>query len=220
MLVLPLSMEFISEQLQNYANEHTSDPSRLLMEIDRDTHLEVLKPRMLSGHFQGRLLALFSNLLKPNRILEIGTYTGYSALCLAEGLSEHGKLFTIDVNEELENRVRSYFSKSTYHSKIEFILGDALACIERLNEVWDLVFIDADKANYLNYYNAVIEKVRPGGMIILDNVLWSGKVVEETCNDTDTNALREVNTYISNDSRVSQILLPVRDGLMVVIKNG
>ena len=212
-------MDFISENIQQYSNLHTSEPSDLLNEIDRDTHLEVLKPRMLSGHFQGRLLSLLSKLMKPNRILEIGTYTGYSALCLAEGLCENGKIITIDINEELESRVRGYFKRSPYHTKIEYKIGNAQQVLEDLDEIWDFVFIDADKGNYLNYYKKVIDAVRPGGMVVLDNVLWSGKVLEESCQDAETRALREVNAFIKNDPRVSQLLLPVRDGLMVVLKN-
>ena len=186
--------------------------------IDRETHLEVLRPRMLSGHFQGRILSMLAKMVGPTTILEIGTYTGYSALCLAEGLSEEGRLYTIDINEELEDRVRQYFLESPYNSQIDFIIGDALNLIPTLNENWDMVFIDADKKNYLNYYELVISSVKSGGYIIADNVLWSGKVVEKEHNDEDTEALRVFNDTLSKDSRLEVVLLPVRDGLLIARK--
>lgn len=211
-------MDFINTEIDNYCEVHTSDESDLLKKVNRETHAKVLQPRMLSGHYQGRLLSMFSNMIRPKRILEIGTYTGYSALCLAEGLAEDGKLITIDVNEELETLVRQFFQESEYYSKIEFIIGNALEIIPNLNETFDLVFIDADKLNYLNYYEMVIEKVRKGGFIISDNVLWSGKVADPTKKDKDTLNLRAFNDRIQADERVDNILLYVRDGLLIAQK--
>ena len=190
----------------------------LLKKINRETHLEVLQPRMLSGHFQGRVLSMFSKMIKPNRILEIGTYTGYSALCLAEGLTAEGKLVTIDLNEELENRVRGYFNSSDFSSKITYLVGDAIQLIPTISEKWDIVFIDADKLNYLNYYHLVFSSVKVGGYIIADNVLWSGKVADSTKQDRETNVLREYNDFVHNDRRVEEVLMPIRDGLMIARK--
>ncbi|MCU0323860.1 MAG: O-methyltransferase [Spirosomaceae bacterium] len=211
-------MDFIDKEIDNYCEVHTSEEGDLLKKVNRETHAKVLQPRMLSGHYQGRLLAMFSLMIRPKRILEIGTYTGYSALCLAEGLSEDGKLITIDVNEELETMVRGFFKDSDFNSKIEFIIGNALEIIPNLDETFDLVFIDADKLNYLNYYEVVIEKVRKGGFIISDNVLWSGKVADETKKDKDTLNLRAFNDRIHEDPRVENILLYIRDGLMIAQK--
>lgn len=213
-------MNFLEDKIEDYSFSHTSNESELLNKIARETHLEVLRPRMLSGHFQGRLLSMFSNMIKPKRILEIGTYTGYSALCLAEGLMDGGKLFTIDINEELEDRVRQYFKESEFNDSIRFLIGDALTIIPDLKEIWDLVFIDADKKNYTTYFDLVISAVKPGGYIIADNVLWSGKVIDEQCDDEDTIALRNFNDTLMSDSRLDVILLPVRDGLMVARKKG
>jgi predicted O-methyltransferase YrrM len=211
-------MEFIAQELDNYVCSNTSEESELLKRINRETHLEVIQPRMLSGHFQGRVLSMFSKMIQPDCILEIGTYTGYSALCLAEGLKENGKLITIDVNEELETRVRSYFEASEFRSQIEYKIGDAMKIIPELNEQFDIVFIDADKLNYINYYNLVFSKVKIGGYIIADNVLWSGKVADESKNDKDTELLRAYNLLNHKDERVENVLLPIRDGLMVVRK--
>jgi caffeoyl-CoA O-methyltransferase len=211
-------MNFIEERVEEYAMLHTTKESELLNKIDRETHLEVLRPRMLSGHFQGRILSMLSKMISPNRILEIGTYTGYSALCLAEGLMEDGKLYTIDINEELEDRVRQYFLESNYNQQIDFVIGDALHLIPRLNESWDVVFIDADKKNYTKYFNMVVASVKSGGYIIADNVLWSGKVVEKDHVDEDTLALRVFNDTLSKDPRFEVILLPVRDGLLIARK--
>jgi predicted O-methyltransferase YrrM len=211
-------MEFIEENLDKYVCDHTAAENDLLKKINRETHLEVLQPRMLSGHFQGRVLSMLSKMMRPERILEIGTYTGYSALCLAEGLTKSGKLYTIDVNEELESRVRGYFEQSDYSEQIDYIIGDAMHVIPSMNEKWDLVFIDADKMNYINYYNLIFSKVKIGGYIIADNVLWSGKVADETKNDKDTQLLRSFNDLVSNDERVEEVLLPIRDGLMIARK--
>lgn len=211
-------MNFISPELEQYAGTHTSPESELLARINRETHLEVLQPRMLSGHLQGRVLSLLSNLLQPKRILEIGTYTGYSALCLAEGLPVDGKLITLDVNEELQARVQSYFNDSAYKNQIEYHIGDAMELIPTLHELWDLVFIDADKKNYLNYYELVIERMNPGGIILADNILWSGKVIDPAATDRETEMLRRYNEVIHADDRVENILLPIRDGIMVARK--
>jgi len=211
-------MEFISAELDTYVCAHTTSENDLLKKINRDTHLEVLQPRMLSGHFQGRVLSMFSKMTQPNRILEIGTYTGYSALCLAEGLTKNGKLITIDINEELEARVRTYFENSEYRDQIDYRIGDALSLIPEIEEEFDVVFIDADKLNYINYYNLVFPKVRIGGYIIADNVLWSGKVADETKNDKDTELLRNYNLLNQHDERVENVLLPIRDGLMIARK--
>ena len=211
-------MEFISQEIDRYCCSHSEDENDLLKRINRETHVEVLQPRMLSGHFQGRVLSMLSKMIQPKRILEIGTYTGYSALCLAEGLSSDGKLVTIDVNEELVNRVKGYFNASEYAKQIEYILSPALEVIPTLKEEWDLVFIDADKQNYIAYYELVLPLVKPGGYIILDNVLWSGKVADPEKNDKDTLLLRELNTIIHADDRVEEVLLPIRDGLMIARK--
>ena len=211
-------MNFISPELEQYAGIHTSPESELLARINRETHLEVLQPRMLSGHLQGRILSLLSSLLKPKRILEIGTYTGYSALCLAEGLPADGTLITIDVNEELQARVQGYFNDSSYKNHIEYYIGDAMELIPTLSDMWDLVFIDADKKNYLNYYDLVIERMNPGGIILADNILWSGKVIDPAATDRETEMLRRYNEVIHADERVENILLPIRDGIMVARK--
>lgn len=211
-------MEFIAQGLADYANAHSTVASSLLQRIERETHLEVLQPRMLSGPFQGRLLSLISKLVQPKRILEIGTYTGYSALCLAEGLTKEGKIITLDVNEELHKRVQGYFNASDYSEHIDYRIGDALDLIPALNEPWDLVFIDADKKNYVNYYDLVVDRVRSGGLILADNVLWSGKVIDEKAQDKETVFLRQYNERINHDERVENILLPIRDGIMVARK--
>ena len=211
-------MEFISQELDQYCCSHTAEENDLLKRINRETHLEVLQPRMLSGHFQGRVLSMLSKMMQPKRILEIGTYTGYSALCLAEGLASDGKLVTIDVNEELANRVQAYVDASDYAAQIQYLISPALEVIPTLNEKWDLVFIDADKQNYIEYYEIVLPLLRPGGYVILDNVLWSGKVVDQDKNDKDTVLLRNLNTLIHDDLRVEEVLLPIRDGLMIARK--
>ena len=212
-------MDFIAKNIAEYSEKHTSEESPLLKKLNRETWEKVHMPRMLSGHLQGRILSMISCMMNPHRILEIGTYTGYSALCLAEGLTEKGKLITIDINEELEEIVSGYFSKSEFGEKIDFRMGEAAVVIKELDEVFDLVFIDADKDNYLNYYNLVFPMVRKGGIIIADNVLWSGKVVNDSKKvDKDTEGLREFNKAIQGDSRVENLLMPVRDGLMVIRK--
>lgn len=210
-------MEFINADIQHYAEQHTSSESDLLKKINRDTHARIMMPRMLSGHLQGRLLSMISHMIRPNSILEIGTYTGYSAICLAEGLRPGGKLITIDANEELEDLVRSYFNEAGLEHQIDFIIGKALDILPTLDVKFDLVFIDADKENYSGYYDYAIKQLNLGGYILADNVLWSGKVLQEKT-DKDTRALQEFNRKVHNDPRVENVLLPVRDGIMLARK--
>lgn len=212
-------MDFLPEHISNYSNQHTSSESELLYRLNRETHLNVLQPRMLSGHLQGRTLSMLSKMMRPKNILEIGTYTGYSALCLAEGLAPDGTLHTIDINEELETIANKYFKDSPYSDQIQQHIGNALEIIPDLSVDFDLIFIDADKENYLHYYNLLIDKIKPGTVLIADNVLWSGKVTEEAkAKDIETIALQQFNTAIQNDERVENILFPIRDGLMIIRK--
>lgn len=212
-------MEFISAELDEYINRHTEAEPQLLCELNRETNLKVLQPRMLSGHFQGRFLSMLTKILQPENVLEIGTYTGYSALCMLEGLAVGGKITTIDINEELEDMVRKYIEKAGAEKQIDYKIGDAREIIPQLKGDFDLVFIDADKENYVTYYKMVIDRVRPGGIILTDNVLWSGKVLEPLKeNDVDTAAILKYNTLVNNDSRVESILLPIRDGVMLTRK--
>lgn len=210
-------MDILDKDLLRYSEEHTTFESELLKKINRDTHTEVSKPRMLSGHLQGRVLAMISRMIKPSSILEIGTYTGYSAICLAEGLSTNGKLTTLEINEELEGRVRNYFKEAGLEKVIDFRVGNALNIIPSLTSTFDLVFIDADKENYSNYFDLIIDKVAVGGFILADNVLWSGKVLDPKP-DKDTRAILEFNRKIQRDKRVENILVPVRDGVMLIRK--
>ena len=209
-------MEFLDPKLDEYAGKNTTAESQLLQKVNRETHLEVLQPRMLSGHLQGRFLSMISKLSRPKRILEVGTYTGYSALCMAEGLTDDGKIITIDINEELAPKIQGYFDESPWKSQIELKIGDATKIIPELNEKFDLVFIDADKENYAVYFDQVIGKMNPGGLIMADNVLWSGKVIQEVKpNDSSTKALIAYNEKINTDDRVENILVPIRDGIMM-----
>lgn len=210
-------MELLSSQLENYLDRHCDSEDDLLKHINRQTHLKVLMPRMLSGHYQGRVLGMLSKMMRPNRILEIGTFTGYATLCLAEGLTEDGVLHTIDINQELESMVRENFQKSAFNTQIKYHLGNALEIILTLDEVFDLVFIDADKKNNANYYQLVFDKVRPGGMIVVDNVLWSGKVLHGIT-DKDTVEIKKFNEMVHQDARVEKLILPVRDGLFIIRK--
>jgi predicted O-methyltransferase YrrM len=212
-------MDFLDSVIEQYALDHSEVESTLLNELNRQTHIKIIQPRMLSGHLQGRILSLLSLSIRPKIILEIGTYTGYSALCMAEGLQENGQLYTIDNNKEIAPFANKYFNKSSYKNLIKMIVGNALDVIPDLNLKWDLVFIDADKENYSNYFDAIIENVNQGGMIIADNVLWSGKVTKPTSkNDVETQALKSFNEKVHSDSRVSNVLMPVRDGMMIMIK--
>lgn len=212
-------MEFIDTDLNNYIEHHTSPEPTLLNKINRETNLEVMLPRMLSGHLQGRILSVIARMIKPEYILEVGTYTGYSALCLAEGLSENGRLITIEHNLELEHRILGYFKQSVYANKIELQIGEAQEILPVLENNIDLVFLDADKSNYLSYYQILIDKLKPGGYILADNVLWSGKVMSvPDPQDVDTIALQKFNTFVQQDERVENVLLPVRDGLMLIRK--
>lgn len=209
-------MHFIPKELDQYVVNHTQKEPPLLSRLSRETYQKVLQPRMLSGHFQGRLLSMISKIANPATILEIGTYTGYSALCLAEGLQEDGILHTIDINEELEDLQKKYFGQSIYKDKIFPHLGNALAVIPKLDLKFDLVFMDADKPNYPSYFDLIIEKMNPGGIILTDNVLWSGKVVEEIKEDDEsTIALIKYNKMIAEDNRLETVMLPVRDGLSI-----
>lgn len=212
-------MEFLEKNLADYCENHTSPESELLSKLNRDTHVKVVSSRMLSGHLQGRVLSFISKLQKPTFIVEVGTYTGYSALCLAEGLSENGKLLSMDVNEETSYYAQSFINQSVYKNKIKLVVADAKAVIPDITEPIDLVFIDADKKNYLSYYHLLIEKLSTGSLIIADNVLWSGKITMPVSDmDRETLALHEFNNFIQNDERVENMLLPIRDGLMVIRK--
>lgn len=209
-------MNFLSQELQEYVTNHSENEPELLKELNKETWQKVLNPRMLSGAYQGRVLAMISKLIRPKNILEIGTFTGYSALCLAEGMQQEGILLTIDKNEELEDFARSYFDRSQYKNQIKQLMGTATDLIPNINEKFDLVFIDADKSNYSNYFHMIIDKMNPGGLILSDNVLWSGKVIEAISpKDIDTPALLEFNTLLNTDARVETIILPIRDGLTI-----
>jgi len=210
-------MSLINDDLQQLLLRYCEPESELLQQIDRETNLKVLMPRMLSGHYQGRVLSFLSKMVSPKRILEIGTFTGYATLCLAEGLTKDGILYTLDINLELEEMVRSNFAQSPYNSQINYILGDATQTINELDEVFDLVFIDADKKNNGTYYDLIFDRVRPGGIIIVDNVLWSGKVLHNQ-QDKDTRNITNFNDKIAADDRVEKMILPVRDGLFVIRK--
>ncbi|MEX0967182.1 MAG: class I SAM-dependent methyltransferase [Bacteroidia bacterium] len=210
-------MKFLPDLLESYVEAHTTPETEVEQKLNRETHAKVMLPQMLSGHLQGKVLELFSLLVKPQFALEIGTYTGYSALSLAKGIRPGGKLITIDINEELEDMARKYWKDAGVNERIDYRIGDALEIIPDLDAKFDLVFIDADKVNYSNYYDLIFDKVRKDGIIIADNVLWSGKVVEPEP-DKDTRALIAFNDKIHQDERVENILLPIRDGLMIIRK--
>jgi len=210
-------MNFLDKKLEEYVQDHSEQEPELLQQLARETHLKVLQPRMLSGAYQGRLLALLSKLVSPKHILEIGTYTGYSALCLAEGLHPQGHIDTIDVNEELTDLQRKYFNRSGFGSQIFQHLGNAADIVPTLSGIFDLVFMDADKEQYPLYFDLIVDRVRSGGLIIADNVLWSGKVVEKS-NDEATEALQIFNKKVVEDTRVEALVLPVRDGLTLLRK--
>jgi predicted O-methyltransferase YrrM len=209
-------MHFIPEDIDDYVVRHSEDEPELLKQLSRETHQKILQPRMLTGHYQGRVLSMISKLVNPKNILEIGTYTGYSALCLAEGLQKDGALHTIDINEELFDFQRKYFEKSEYGKQIHQHLGNALDIVPKLDMVFDLIFIDADKENYTHYFNLIVEKVNTGGIILSDNVLWSGKVIEPLQpDDLETKALIEYNALLKEDKRIETVMLPIRDGLTI-----
>lgn len=209
-------MYFIPEALDEYVVKYSEDEPELLQQLSRETFQKILQPRMLSGHYQGRLLSIISKLVNPKNILEIGTYTGYSALCLAEGMQNLGELHTIDINEELMDFQRKYFDKSNFGKQIFQHLGDALQIIPNLNQTFDLIFIDADKENYPLYFNLVINKLNIGGILLSDNVLWSGKVIEPLkSDDTSTKALLDYNRLLKEDKRIETVILPIRDGLTI-----
>lgn len=212
-------MDFLPEAINQYVEDNSEKEPPLLKELHHETWEKVLNPRMLSGHFQGRVLSMLSHMIQPKNILEIGTYTGYSALCLAEGLQKGGSIHTIDINEELTALVKKYIAKANLSEVIYHYIGNALDIIPTLDQKFDIVFIDADKTNYATYYNLVFDKVNSGGYIIADNVLWSGKVIDpSTTMDEDTIALVEYARKVMNDKRVQPLLLPVRDGLMIARK--
>ena len=208
-------MNFIDIKLEEYSIENSSEIPEYLLELERETNLTQLMPQMISGRLQGRLLSLLSKIINPKNILEIGTFTGYSALCLAEGLQKQGKLTTIEYDKELKDIVKKYISKSPYENQIEAIFGDALTVVPELNQTFDLVFIDAHKPDYLNYYNMLIPKMNSKGIIIADNVLWSGKVINQLTDKT-AKAIDDFNKFVKNDDRVENIILPVRDGISLI----
>ena len=209
-------MHFISQELDDYVVAHSQKEPELLQQLTRETYQKILHPRMLSGHYQGRVLSMISKLVNPKTILEIGTYTGYSALSLAEGMQKNGQLHTIDVNEELVDFQRKYFDKSGYGNQIHQHLGSAVDIIPTIDTKFELVFIDADKPNYVNYFNIIIDKMNPGGIILSDNVLWSGKVLEPLRpKDESTRVLLEYNKLLNEDPRIETVLLPIRDGLTI-----
>lgn len=209
-------MHFISEELENYVAAHSENEPELLQQLNKETHQKVLQPRMLSGHFQGRVLSILSKIINPKHILELGTYTGYATLCMAEGLHTDGTIDTIDINEELEEIQSKYFEQSGRRNQIVQHIGNALEIIPLLDKKFDLVFIDADKENYINYWNLIVPMMNKGGIILSDNVLWSGKVLEEVQrNDKSTPILLEYNKITKEDPRVETVLLPIRDGLTV-----
>ncbi len=208
-------MDFISEKLAEYLSQNSDKEPEILSKLNKETHQKILQPRMLSGHIQGRFLSLISKIKSPLHILEIGTYTGYGTLCLAEGLATNGKIFTIDRNEELINIQNKYFKESGNRDKIVQLTGNAIDVLIGLNENFDLIFIDADKENYIKYFDIVSKKLNPNGIIISDNVLWSGKVVEESDGDQETNTLKKFNSLLSKDERFETIILPLRDGLSI-----
>jgi len=207
-------MELLAKEIEKYSLNHTTKESKLLESLNRETWAKVINPRMLSGHLQGKILSMFSNMIKPKNIIEIGTYTGYSALCMAEGLQKDGMIHTIDINEEHIDFAKKYFNRSDYEKNIKSYLGNALEIIPKLNWNFQLAFIDADKENYSKYFDLIIDKIDINGYIIADNVLWSGKVIQKK-QDTETKALDLYNKKVFSDTRIETILMPIRDGLMI-----
>ena len=208
-------MDFVDKKIMEYVINNSEDEPELLKELTKETYQKILQPRMLSGHPQGRVLSLLSKMIKPKRVLEIGTYTGYGTICLAEGLTDDGKIITIDKNEEIIDFQNKYFEKSGYREKIIQLNGEALDIIETLSDKFDIVFLDADKENYIEYYKSISKKLVKGGILISDNVLWSGKVLEETSNDLETNILKRFNRLLKNDKKFETIIIPIRDGVSI-----
>ena len=212
-------MDFLDPQLEEYVLAHTQEETLVLKELNRETYAKVMTPRMLAGQLQGRVLSMLSNMIRPRQILEIGTYTGYSAICLSEGLREGGKIHTIDNNEELKEMVSCYLKEAGIIGKVNLYVGDALDIIPAINEIFDLVYIDADKVNYSNYYDLIFDRVRKGGFIIADNALWSGKILDNPQKmDEDTKAVVAYNRKVQADKRVENVIFPIRDGLMICRK--
>jgi caffeoyl-CoA O-methyltransferase len=211
-------MDFISPEIQDYCERFTSPEPEVLAALNRETWLKVLYPRMLSGHLQGRLLSLVSKMMRPQRILEIGTYTGYSAICLAEGLAPDGRLVTIDINAELEDMVKRYFQAAGIAGRAQMRVGDARQIVKELEGPFDLVFIDADKESYCEYLDLVVPKMRSGGLILADNMLWSGRVLDPKETDKETQGLRDFVQRVADRDDLENVLLPVRDGIMAVMK--
>lgn len=212
-------MNFISSRIQEYTEKISAQEPELLQELNKETHLKILYPRMLSGHWQGRFLSFFTRLVRPEMILEIGTYTGYSCMCMAEGLEEGGRIITIEKNPELQSMFEEYIEKAGLSDSVTLMIGNAMDIIPTLNETFDMVFLDADKDGYLRYYEMVLPKLKKGGVILADNVLWSGKVTEKAKpNDKETLAIQHFNEYVAGDNRVECLLLPVRDGLLWIVK--
>ncbi len=209
-------MEFLDPKLEDYVQRFSENEPEILAELNRETHLKVLQPRMLAGHLQGRVLSMLTHMIRPKRILEVGTYTGYSAICFSEGLAEGGQIHTIDINEELQAIQDKYFEKAGITAQVKRHVGDALEIIPKLDEDWDIVFLDADKENYPNYYDLVIDKMKPGSYVIADNVLWSGKILDKPGDmDQETKSLYEYSKKVTEDPRVQNVLFPIRDGLQI-----
>ncbi len=208
-------MDFVDKKIMEYVINNSEDEPELLKELAKETYQKILQPRMLSGHPQGRILSLLSKIIRPKRILEIGTYTGYGTICLAEGLTDDGKIITIDKNEEIIDFQNKYFEKSGYREKIIQLNGEALDIIKTLNDKFDIVFLDADKENYIEYYKSISNKLVKGGILISDNVLWSGKVLEATSNDLETDILKRFNRLLKNDKKFETIIIPIRDGVSI-----
>lgn len=205
--------------IEQYILDHSDKEDPVLQELNRETNLKILRPRMLSGHLQGKILEMISKMIQPEKILELGTYTGYSAICLAKGMKENGTLHTIEINDELEDFILKYFKKAGIDNKVKLHIGDAKSIIKEIDEQFDLVFIDADKREYLEYYNIVLDHLKPGGFILADNVLWSGKVIEmDTPDDEYTKGIFDFNDFIKNDERIEKVILPLRDGLTLIRK--
>jgi len=211
-------MEIINREVQKYAESFSSKEPEVLSKLNRETYVNHLFPRMLSGHLQGRFLSMLSQIINPSRVLEIGTYTGYSAICLAEGLAPGGVLHTVEINNENEDVIRKYLKQTKNTDKVILHFGDAFEIIPEMNEIFDLVFLDANKEKYIEYFDLVIEKIRSGGIILVDNVLWDGKVLDDSAKDKESIGIRKFNNYINDDHRIEHVLLTMRDGIMIIRK--